>query len=179
MTTATRWEYLRCSSPDEHVIVRTDLGDELRALAPAIASRQAADRFLGYLRGQRDSMLGVRGGRHTNRPELVDPYGFDTKYAMRMVRLGVQGVELLRTGRITPPLPEPWLSWCRALRRGEHAKQEALDAAADLQRQLVTLRHTAPLPEHPDRATIDAWLISAHQRAWAARPRQHPTTQPA
>jgi uncharacterized protein len=153
--------------PEEHVLVRTELGEELRRLAPAIVSRQAGGRFLGYLRAQRDSMLGLRGGRHTNRPELVELYGFDTKYAMHMVRLGVQGVELLREGRISLPLAEPWLSWCRALRRGERSKQEALEAAADLERQLVELRETSPLPQWPDRAAVDAWLVDAHQRAWA------------
>ena len=58
--------------PDEHVLVRGELGDELHGPAPAIVSRQAGDPFLGYLRAQRDSLLGLRGGRHTNRPELVE-----------------------------------------------------------------------------------------------------------
>ena len=83
---------------DHDVIVRTELGDELRALAPSILSRRAGERFHGYLAAQRDRLLGVRGGKHTNRPELIEIYGFDTKYAMHMVRLGVQGVELLETG---------------------------------------------------------------------------------
>lgn len=153
--------------PDEHVLVRTELGIELRALTPAIVSRQAGDRFLGYLRSQRDRLLGVHGGRHTNRPELVERYGFDVKFAAHMVRLGVQGVELLRTGRITLPLAEPWRSWCRALRRGEHSKQEAVEVAASLERQLVDLRETSPLPERPNRDRLDAWLVAAHQRAWS------------
>jgi hypothetical protein len=155
--------------PDEHVLVRTAVGEELRELAPAIVSRLAAARFLGYLRQQRDRMLGVRGGRHVNRPELVELYGFDTKYAMHMVRLGVQGVELLGTGRITLPLAEPWLSWCRALRRGEHSKEEAIEATADLERQLVALRETSPLPERPDLEAVNAWLVAAYRRVWASQ----------
>jgi uncharacterized protein len=155
--------------PDQHVLARTELGEELQGLAPAIVSRQAGDRFLGYLRAQRDGMLGLRGGRHTNRPELVERYGFDTKYAMHMVRLGVQGVELLETGRISLPLAEPWLSWCRALRRGERSKQEALQAATDLERRLVELREASPLPERADRDAVDAWLVAAYQRAWASQ----------
>jgi len=162
--------------PDEHVLVRTELGEELRGLAPAILSRQAGDWFLGYLRAQRDAMLGLRGGRHTNRPELVKLYGFDTKYAMHMIRLGIQGVELLETGRITLPLAEPWLSWCRALRQGECSKQEALQAAADLERRLVGLREASPLPERADRDAVDAWLVDAHQRAWASLPPSQPTS---
>ncbi len=69
-------------------------------------SRQAAGRYLGYLKGQKAAMTG-QPGAHTNRPELVATHGYDTKYAMHAVRLGLQGIELLTTGRITLPVPEP------------------------------------------------------------------------
>jgi uncharacterized protein len=153
---------------DEHVLVRTNLGDELRALAPAIVSRRAGERFLGYLQSQRDRLLGLRGGKHTNRPELIDLYGFDTKYAMHMVRLGVQGVQLLETGRITLPLPEPWLTWLRDLRVGGHSREEALDAASELEARLGALITTSPLRPEPDAPAVDRWLIDAHRRSWDA-----------
>lgn len=152
---------------DEDIIVRTELGDELRSLAPAILSRQAGERFKGYLQAQRDRLLGVRGGAHTNRPELVEVYGFDTKYAMHMVRLGVQGVELLETGRITLPMPEPWRAWLRDLRVGGHTRAEALEAADELEARLDSLLSTSLLPPRPDLAAVNAWLVSAHQRSWA------------
>jgi hypothetical protein len=101
----------------------------------------------------------------TRRNGRVAMHG-NTKFAMHMVRLGVQGVELLETGRITLPMPEPWLSWCRALRRGERSAQEALEAAAELELRLRELLQTSPLPPEPDRDRVDAWLIQAHQRAW-------------
>lgn len=153
---------------DSDIIVRTGLGGELRALAPSILSRHAGERFKGYLQSQRERLLGVRGGKHTNRPELIEIYGFDTKYAMHMVRLGVQGVELLETGRITLPIPEPWLSWLRDLRTGRHTRDEALEVAADLEARIDALIGTSPLPPHPDRDAVNRWLVSAYQRAWAA-----------
>lgn len=109
-------------APPEHLVAITPPGDELRERSRMIVSRRAGHRFLGYLRAQRERLLGLRGSRHTNRPELVEVYGFDTKFAMHMVRLGVQGVELLETGRISLPLREPWLSWLRDLRQGGHGK---------------------------------------------------------
>jgi predicted nucleotidyltransferase len=153
--------------PEEHVVVSSELGRELRAMAGAIVSRQAAPRFLGYLAAQRDKLLGRRSG--AGRPELIERYGFDAKFAMHMVRLGVQGVELLETGRITLPMPEPWLSWCRALRRGERSEHEALEAAAELELRLRALETTSPLPPAPDRARLDAWLVATYRRAWADR----------
>lgn len=93
--------------PDELVLVRTELGAELCALRPALLSQRAGRGYLGYLRGQKERLLGVRGQKHVNRPELIEAHGFDTKYAMHAARLGYQGVELLSTGRLTLPMPEP------------------------------------------------------------------------
>ncbi|MGK3200824.1 nucleotidyltransferase domain-containing protein [Amycolatopsis sp. MEPSY49] len=151
-----------------HEIVRiTELGHELRANATKIVSRQAGLRFAGYLRTQRQRMLD--GAIKVNRPELVEKYGFDTKYAMHMVRLGVQGVELLETGRMTLPIAEPWLTWLRDLRRGKHTQDEALAAAAELEDRLGRLvRGASPLPEEPDRDWADRWLVRAYGSAWQA-----------
>src|SRR5207249_1524614 len=112
--------------PDELVHVETDLGRELRALAPAILSRRAGRGYLGYLRGQKERLLGTHGQKRGNRPELVEAHGFDTKYAMHAARLGYQGLELLETGRLTLPMPEPERSRVMAIRRGERTFDEAV-----------------------------------------------------
>jgi uncharacterized protein len=112
--------------PDSEVVAINEHGQYLRAHPEMILSRQAGMRFIGYLRSQRAQLLGLKGKKHTNRPELVDRYGFDTKFAYHMVRLGVQGVELLATGRITVPMVPEWRDWLIALRRGEYPKEMAL-----------------------------------------------------
>jgi hypothetical protein len=85
-----------------------------------------------------------------------------------MVRLGVQGVELLETGRITLPVPEPWRSWIVDLRLGRHGKDEALAVAADLEARLETLTETSDLPERPDMGLVNAWLVESYRRTWAS-----------
>jgi RNA repair pathway DNA polymerase beta family len=85
-------------------------GAELAANAHRFVSRLAAGRYLGYLRAQKAAMTGLAGA-HTNRPELVAVHGYDTKYAMHALQVGLQGVELLTTGRITLPVPEPQTAW--------------------------------------------------------------------
>ncbi|GAB2527103.1 nucleotidyltransferase domain-containing protein [Nocardiopsis aegyptia] len=153
--------------PDHEIVTVTAIGHDLRAQRERLLSRRAGHRFLGYLRAQRERMEGVRGGRHTNRPELVDRYGFDTKYAYHMVRLGLQGAELMETGAITLPMPEPDRSWLLALRRGEHTREEALERTRDLEERLVGLCGTSDLPEEPDTAWADGFLVDAYRRAWA------------
>ncbi|MEV6445880.1 nucleotidyltransferase domain-containing protein [Amycolatopsis sp. NPDC051716] len=153
--------------PDAEIVRITELGHELRANADRVVSRQAGPRFAGYLRTQRKRML--EGALTVNRPELIAKYGFDTKYAMHMVRLGVQGVELLETGRMTLPIAEPWLTWLRDLRRGKHTQDEAVEAAAELEDRLDQLtRGASPLPDEPDRDWANRWLVHAYDSAWRA-----------
>lgn len=76
--------------PDSEIVTLTELGKDLRSRADMVVSRQAGHRFRGYLEAQRARLLGVGGGRHTNRPELIEAHGFDTKFAAHMVRLGIQ-----------------------------------------------------------------------------------------
>ncbi|MEV7096146.1 nucleotidyltransferase domain-containing protein [Amycolatopsis sp. NPDC051045] len=153
--------------PDAEIVRITGLGHELRANADRIVSRQAGLRFAGYLSTQRRRML--EGALKVNRPELIEKYGFDTKYAMHMVRLGVQGVELLETGRMTLPIAEPWLTWLRDLRRGKHTQDEAVAAAAELEDRLQRLVNgDSPLPEQPDRDWASRWLVHAYESAWRA-----------
>ncbi len=140
-------------------------GRELQDRAGLFLSRDAGRRFVGYLDAQRDRMLGLRSQR-TNRPELVDTLGFDAKFAYHAVRLGIQGVELLTTGRITLPVPEPSRSWLHALRVGQVDQSAVLDAIAEHRQQLVTLTESADLPERPDYAQINDWLIDVYTRWW-------------
>ncbi len=150
--------------PDDEIVRITELGHELRANAARIVSRLAGPRFAGYLRTQRQRMLD--GAIKVDRPELIEKYGFDTKYAMHMVRLVVQGVELLETGRMTLPIAEPRLTWLRDLRRGKHTPDEAMAAAAELEDRLDRLaRGASPLPEQPDREWADRWVVRAYDSA--------------
>ncbi|MFE9749798.1 DNA polymerase beta superfamily protein [Saccharothrix saharensis] len=154
-------------APEHEIVSITDLGRELRDNADMIVSRLAGRRFIGYLHSQRRRMVDGTVARRVNRPELVARHGYDTKYAAHMVRLGVQGVELLETGRITLPMPEPWLTWIRDLRQGKHPQDEAMDAAASLEARLEELLLTSPLPERPDHARADKWLVEAYESVWS------------
>lgn len=153
-------------TPDDETMFRDQTGAELVANADRFVSQQAADRFLGYLRGQKAAMTG-EAGAHTNRPELVAVHGYDTKYAMHALRLGRQGVELLTTGRITLPMPEPDRGYLRAIRRGEVALADVVAEVERAEQQLETLRASDAVPEHPDRRWVDRWLHASHLAYWA------------
>lgn len=153
--------------PEHEVSVMTTWGRSLRASAARIVSRKAGRRFAGYLEAQRRSLLSRDGkGRDVTRPELVARYGWDTKFGGHMLRLGYQGVELLETGRMTLPLPQPWLANVRATRLGARSMQWALGEAECLERRLLELCETSTLPAEPDHDWAERWLVSAYQAMW-------------
>ncbi|HKE63385.1 MAG TPA: nucleotidyltransferase domain-containing protein [Micromonosporaceae bacterium] len=151
--------------PDDEVVYRNEVGVELTDNADRFASRVAADRFLGYLRAQKAAMTGQSGAR-TNRPELAARHGYDTKFAMHALRLGLQGIEFLTTGRITLPVPEPDRSYLLSIRRGEVALDEVIAAAEHAEDRLLELRSSSPLPEEPDWQWVNEWLHRSHIAYW-------------
>src|SRR3954471_13985586 len=164
--------------PAELVVVETELGRELRELRPALLSAHAGRGYLGYLRGQKERLLGTRGQRRVNRPELVEAHGYDTKYAMHAARLGYQGLELLETGRLTLPMADPERSRVMAIRTGDRSYDEAIAEIDEVERRLAEALERTPLPPQPDRAAVDRFLVDAYRRGWGwAGPR--PASSPA
>jgi uncharacterized protein len=129
-------------------------------------SRRAGRGYLGYLRGQKERLLGTHGQKRVNRPELVEPHGFDTKYAMHALRLGHQGFELLRAGRVTLPMPEPERSHVMAVRRGERSFEEVLAEIDEAERRLEAALERTALPDRPDDNAVDAFLVEGYRQAW-------------
>ena len=151
--------------PRDRLLVSTELGDELQALARAMVSRGTGKAFLGYLDAQR---RGLTGDRHAPRTrERSRQHGYDTKYAMHALRIGYQGEELLSTGRISLPVPQPSRSRLLEVRRGEVALDEVFAELDAVVRRLERLTESAELPESPDQEAVDGFVVSAYRRSWS------------
>lgn len=146
------------------------LGFMLQELAPSIISRQAGAAFLGYLHAQRQRLLGERGNGGHGQPRrgLIEKFGFDTKFACHMLRLGYQGIELMETGRLSLPMASPTREWLVGVRTGQVELQDCLTKAGELEAALRDLQTSSPLREHPDRDAVDDWMITTYIRAWSA-----------
>lgn len=155
--------------PPELCVMRDARGAHLQELADAFWSKEAGQRFLGYLTAQKQRLLGERGGDHgVRRPELIEKYGYDTKYAMHMVRLGLQGVEFLRTGRMTLPMPEPDRQWVRDIRIGKVTMQECLTRCGDLEREIKDLLNDPSngIPDKADGERVWTFVRSMYLEHW-------------
>jgi hypothetical protein len=144
----------------------TPLGTSLRDGAEMFASKSAGHRYIRYLEAQHDRLLGI-GPFTSTRTELIERYGFDTKLAMHVLRLGFQGVEYLRTGRLTLPMVGEPREYCFAARKGEIPLEQVVARASALKAELTGLVAAAsPLPDSPDEGRINAFLVRAHEEAW-------------
>jgi uncharacterized protein len=86
---------------------------------------------------------------------------------MHSLRIAVQGIELLSTGRITLPVPEPHRSRLMAVRRGEPSLDQVvadLDAATTT---LAGLVDASRLPDVVDPDPVDRFIVAAYERAWS------------
>jgi hypothetical protein len=156
-------------APADSVLVRSVLGDELQALAPSIVSATAGAKFLGYLDGQLQRMTGTGKQSHVpSRPELLAAHGYDTKYASHALRLGLQGLELVRTGHLTLPLDGEVLRACMEVKRGDVDFFEALRRVDDARSRLLEAVNdrSSVLRAEPDMATVNAWMVHAHRTHW-------------
>lgn len=159
--------------PKKELVTITEPGLDLQRNAGMFISRRAAHRFIGFLDSQREKLLGNKGYT-PNRPELIDKYGFDTKFAYHAIRLGIQGTQLLTEGTITLPMPQPHRTWLTDLRKGKYTLAEALDAIADYRDRLERLAATANWPEHADRRRIDNWLVDTYEQWWDGHKQSRP-----
>jgi hypothetical protein len=139
----------------------------LAELRERVDKQRAGRAYLGYM-GQQLSRWRDKPG--VGRQELIDQFGFDTKYAYHAIRLGLQGYEFLTTGEITLPIPEPDRSRLAELRTGGFTEDEALawanEVEAELSRAAAKTGPTATVPLAP--------LVTAFYRNWygeGSRPR--------
>jgi predicted nucleotidyltransferase len=156
----------------EHLKGTNALGSTLQSLAPHIVSRQAGKAYLGYMQTQRrkigysEDEEGVPTG---GRKEYVEKYGYDVKFAMHLLRLGYQGIELLRTGSITLPIKEDLRTQLRAVREGRVPVSEVLGLAEDLEKELRSLLGTSPVREWPDYKLVEDWMIERYWFWWKSQ----------
>jgi predicted nucleotidyltransferase len=128
-------------------------------------SRKAVGQFLGYANEQLRRLLKERGGKDCNRPFLEEQFGYDTKYAMTMLRLLYECKELIETANITFPNPNKEL--LINVRKGKYKLYEIEQMTQQLETEILVAKENSVLPEEVDRELI-SWIITkVYQEFWA------------
>jgi uncharacterized protein len=118
--------------------------------------------FLGFADDQMKRLLGQKGQKNIHRAELEDKHGYDTKYAVLVIRLYGEAKELMEYGRIT--LPRPNLDALIEIRRGKYSLAEIRELGAQLESEALAAHATSTLPDEVDRDGISRLLADAHLR---------------
>lgn len=147
--------------PEEHLSVCTEAGLELQEIANLVIGDQIFDPYIGYMHAQRRRLVTER--KKPYRPELVERYGYDVKYAGHLLRLGYQGIELAETGRMSLPMREPERLRIIDVRMGRVPQEDVLAESMKLEAQLVGLRDAKTLPP-PNRAAVERWVIGCYRK---------------
>lgn len=143
--------------------VRAELGDRLIELRDGFITKTAGERYLGYLRAQTSKLLGQRSPA-VSRPDLVAAHGYDTKFAMHALRLGLQGIELLTEHHLSVPCASPNRELLVAVRKGEIAFDEVMRLIEAAESQLRSIVNCCDATVNLEK--VDDFLVQAHMSHW-------------
>jgi predicted nucleotidyltransferase len=135
--------------PDDLYDVRTPLGDELIGIRNAfLSSRGVRDAYLGYASQQLKRLVN-KDNRNIAPTKIA-------KHARHIARLAHQGRELYATGVLRVRLDDP--EWYRdfgeRVARDPNAAREVLTEA-----EAFFADARSVLPERPDEAAVERWLV--------------------
>jgi len=98
------------------------------------------------------------------RKDLIEKYGYDTKFAANLIRILSEGVELLSTHQLTFPLKSGALM--RDIRDGKHKLDDVIKMSEDLEKQLLDTWSQSTLQEEPIYEEVEHLLISLTLDKW-------------
>ncbi len=156
-------------APEQFVLTCTAEGERLRSLREAVVSQRTIKQYLGYLHAQIQRMNGERGGHNASRrDDIIAKFGYDTKQAYHIIRLGLQALELARTRSVTFPFTGEELALLKSIRDGGMTKEDVVALGYDLERQVEELGfgpHSI-LPESPDEGRVMPVIIDIYRSHW-------------
>lgn len=126
-------------------------------------ARNHVEQFLGYAESQLKRLYNERS-KDVNRPELEAAYGYDTKFAMHLIRLLGEAKEFVEAGEIT--LPRPNKAELTQIRLGKYKLNELIDWAKQLQQEAMDAKGRSPLPDKVDKRAVSFLISGIYQDFW-------------
>lgn len=145
---------------------RTDLWDAIIAHRDLFSSRQHLKPFLKFADDQMERLCGRKGQKNIHRAELEAKHGYDTKYAMHVIRLYLEGKEYIETGKIT--LPNPRVDLLISIREGKYTRGEIERMGKQLEAEALAAQKTSPLPEEVNLAAVSEVVTTVYMEFWSA-----------
>jgi predicted nucleotidyltransferase len=142
----------------------------IRSMREELLTKKLIKQYLGFADAQRMRLTGERGlGRHGQRPDLVEKYGYDTKFAMHYIRLLVECEELLETRTISFPNPKKQL--LLDIRQGKYSLNGVFELGNDMDDRCSTLKNRCNLPEAPEAYRLSERIAHVYRTHWKLKGR--------
>jgi len=154
---------------DKHKIFCNNYGQKLLNAFPLFVSKKAKHRFLGYVHSQRMKLLNKNP--IGDRKEYIEQFGYDVKFASHLIRLLVEGNELLLTGRLEFPIPHNRL--IRDIKEGKFTLEQILAKADQLESLSEELYVKSDLRHSPDYEAISDLQIELLEKFWKEQMDNH------
>lgn len=146
--------------PEDYLKV-TPLGQYLIANRHLFLSQQIRKKFGGYAYSQIQKLKN-KNSNGTGRQDLIEKFGYDTKFFMHSVRLLTSAIEILETGDFSTYRPNNnFLIDCR---NGRYSFNEALEMVEHYDNLLKEVSEKSELPKTPDYKRINSMLMEINQK---------------
>ena len=121
--------------------------------------------FLGLGESQYKRMLGLQGaGKHGQRDEEVNDYGYGVKAAMHLIRSMDECLELLNTGVVS--FPRPNKDVLLDIRNGKWGLERVKSEYLRLREAVQAAEKDSPLPPKCDREAVNKLVVEAMLYHW-------------
>jgi len=142
-------------TPRRCVLHTTQIGERVREHRKLFLHRGAFPKFKGYAYAQMNA-IGKRNTTNPKRMELVEKFGYDTKFAYHVVRLANECEQILDLHDLDLEANREQL---KSIRRGEWTLDELKDWFTKKEKHLEDLNAKSTLRNRPDEEAIKALLL--------------------
>jgi len=102
--------------------------------------------------------------KFTNRKSIIEEFGYDTKYAMNLIRLLSEGLTILEKGELEFPLHNA--NFLKEIRSGKYTIEEVIKFSEDLENRYEEAEKKTILPSTPDFKSIEKFVIETIEDFW-------------
>jgi hypothetical protein len=121
--------------------------------------------FLKFADDQMERLCGRKGQKNVHRAELEKAHGYDTKYAMHVIRLYLEAKEYMESGRIT--LPNLRVDLLISIREGRYKRFEIEEMGNQLQREALEAQARSPLPSAVNQRAVSELITDVYTDFWS------------
>ena len=130
------------------------------------ASKRHVKPFVKFADDQMERLCGRKGQKSIHRAILEQTHGYDTKYAMHVIRLYLEAREYRETGKIT--LPNPKVDLLISIRKGKYKQFEIEEMGRQLEAEAMQAQEKSPLPDSVELDAITKLITEVYMGFWTS-----------